>query len=214
MMTNRTKIYLILIIGLLFTVFTLLLFSPFIISLDSAVTDWAINTRSSQADTFWNLITFLGAWQTAVLFFIASLAVALRIKDAVLRSNLLTVIVSSIVYIALVFFIKELTGKQRPPVMTQLVTENTFSFPSGHVASIVASMITLHGFLVLLRPKFNHIFLLLMSAILIGLVAFSRIYLGVHWLSDTVGSVILGIGWYYVTDVVMAAWNNQTEPAQ
>ena len=210
-MTNRTKIYLILITGFLFTALALLLFSPFIISLDSAVTDWAIDTRNSQADTFWNLITFLGSWQTAVLFFIASLAVALRMQNAVLRSNLLTVVISSIVYIALVFFIKELTGKQRPPVMTQLVTENTFSFPSGHVASIVASMITLHGFFVLLRPKFSHFFLLLVSTVLIGLVAFSRIYLGVHWLSDTIGSVILGIGWYYVTDLVMVAWNNQTE---
>ena len=210
-MTNRTKIYLILITGFLFTALALLLFSPFIISLDSAVTDWAIDTRNSQADTFWNLITFLGSWQTAALFFIASLAVALRAQNAVLRSNLLTVVISSIVYIALVFFIKELTGKQRPPVMTQLVTENTFSFPSGHVASIVACMITLHGFFVLLRPKFSHFFLLLVSTVLIGLVAFSRIYLGVHWLSDTVGSVILGIGWYYVTDLVMVAWNNQTE---
>ena len=210
-MTNRTKIYLILITGFLFTALALLLFSPFIISLDSAVTDWAIDTRNSQADTFWNLITFLGSWQTEVLFFIASLAVALRAQNAALRSNLLTVVISSIVYIALVFFIKELTGKQRPPVMTQLVTENTFSFPSGHVASIVACMITLHGFFVLLRPKFSHFFLLLVSTVLIGLVAFSRIYLGVHWLSDTVGSVILGIGWYYVTDLVMVAWNNQTE---
>ena len=213
-MTNRTKIYLILITGFLFTALALLLFSPFIISLDSAVTDWAIDTRNSQADTFWNLITFLGSWQTAVLFFSASLAVALRAQNAVLRSNLLTVVISSIVYIALVFFIKELTGKQRPPVMTQLVNENTFSFPSGHVASIVASMITLHGFFVLLRPKFSHFFLLLVSTVLIGLVAFSRIYLGVHWLSDTVGSVILGIGWYYVTDLVMVAWNNQTESTQ
>jgi len=30
------------------------------------------------------------------------------------------------------------------------------------------------------------------SATIIGLVAFSRVYLGVHWMSDAVGALVLG----------------------
>ena len=84
---------------------------------------------------------------------------------------------------------------QRPrPVGYNLVTETSFSFPSAH--SMVST--AFYGFIIYLiyknikdkRKKYLSISLLF---ILIILICISRIYLGVHYLSDTVGGFSLAI---------------------
>ncbi len=70
-----------------------------------------------------------------------------------------------------------------------------FSFPSGHATlSIVA-----YGFLVFLlcRGEQQHhckVFALAV-VLLIALIAFSRLYLGAHWLSDVLGGLSFGVAW-------------------
>jgi LssY C-terminus/PAP2 superfamily len=71
-----------------------------------------------------------------------------------------------------------------------------FSFPSGHTLEATA----VFGFLVYLlmrdepRRWWHYAFVIPLLA-LIGLVPISRIYLGVHWPYDTVGSLALGLSW-------------------
>jgi len=70
-----------------------------------------------------------------------------------------------------------------------------FSFPSGHATlSIVA-----YGFLAFLlcrgeRGRLRKAYLLA-AALLIALIAFSRLYLGAHWLSDVLGGLSFGAAW-------------------
>ncbi|GAA4658368.1 MULTISPECIES: phosphatase PAP2 family protein [Amycolatopsis] len=70
-----------------------------------------------------------------------------------------------------------------------------FSYPSGHVVAIASA-----GFAVVLlcrwlAPALTRL-ALVVSAVATVLVALTRLVLGVHWLSDTVGAVlgVLGIG--------------------
>jgi len=65
----------------------------------------------------------------------------------------------------------------------------TTSFPSGHAASVTVFALTAHRSDVL--PS------LLVAAVAV-LVAVSRIYLGTHYLSDTITGVLIGVGAFLV----------------
>jgi len=72
---------------------------------------------------------------------------------------------------------------------------SAFSFPSGH-ATVNAVM---YGFLVfLIAREFRlawRVPLVVGGAALVTLIAFSRLYLGAHWLSDVAGGIAFGIAW-------------------
>ncbi|WP_443691806.1 VTT domain-containing protein [Pseudomonas sp.] len=72
---------------------------------------------------------------------------------------------------------------------------STFSFPSGHSTVNVV----LYGFLAFLiarevRPAWGLV-VALGAATLVFLIAFSRLYLGAHWLSDVLGGLAFGSAW-------------------
>ena len=81
----------------------------------------------------------------------------------------------------------------RPDVIAQ--RPGSFSFPSGHTLYSVV----LYGFLSVLiaRPLPDRWRWLpySLAGLLILAVATSRLYLGVHWLSDVAGSITLGLAW-------------------
>lgn len=72
---------------------------------------------------------------------------------------------------------------------------STFSFPSGHSTINVV----LYGFLAFLIARDSHpawrLPIALGAATLIFLIAFSRLYLGAHWLSDVLGGLAFGSAW-------------------
>lgn len=95
--------------------------------------------------------------------------------------------------------LKHFFMRQRPDLL-HLVTEHSYSFPSGHS---IGSMV-FYGTLLFLLPQFvkqaKRCFLLQsllgLSILLIGI---SRIYLGVHFPSDVLGGFSLGLSWLLFT---------------
>jgi membrane-associated phospholipid phosphatase len=65
------------------------------------------------------------------------------------------------------------------------------SYPSGHVSSALALM---GIFAIACGAKPRHLLIWLGIAAVTAVVAATRIYLGVHWFSDTLGGVFLGCG--------------------
>jgi len=95
-------------------------------------------------------------------------------------------------------FIGKLTVHRLRPEVA-FYTETTFSFPSGHAAMAVA----LFGFgtYILFREIKNwkyKINILFFSVTLILLMGLSRLYLGVHFLSDVWGGYLLGLLWLII----------------
>lgn len=87
--------------------------------------------------------------------------------------------------------LKIFTDNVRPESFIKALS--TPSFPSGHVLLSIA----VFGFLAVLiareLPKAQRKIPYIIAGIIIFLVTFSRIYLGVHWLTDVVGSILFGI---------------------
>ena len=86
---------------------------------------------------------------------------------------------------------------ERPRPMGGLLPTHSFSFPSGHA---IAGAVTAVGIVIVLLPPGPRRWRWeLQAAIFAGLMALSRTYLGVHWLSDVIGGTLLGVtlavGW-------------------
>ncbi|WOD40221.1 phosphatase PAP2 family protein [Nodosilinea sp. E11] len=85
-------------------------------------------------------------------------------------------------------------SKPRPQLWPQLITEHTYSFPSGHA---LGSMV-LYGFssylLVQYFPQWRGLIYGL-ATLLIGAIGLSRIYLGVHWPTDVLAGYAIGFLW-------------------
>lgn len=86
---------------------------------------------------------------------------------------------------------------ERPRPVGGLYATDSFSFPSGHA---IAGAVTAVGIVIVLLPPGPRRWRWeLQAAVFAGLMALSRTYLGVHWLSDVVGGTLLGVtlavGW-------------------
>lgn len=86
---------------------------------------------------------------------------------------------------------------ERPRPIGGLLATHSSSFPSGHA---VAGAVTAVGIVIVLLPPGPRRWRWeIRAAVFAGLMALSRTYLGVHWLSDVVGGALLGItlavGW-------------------
>lgn len=93
----------------------------------------------------------------------------------------------------LILLIKGIVARSRPLAIFQAYPEIWHSFPSSHAALSVA----LYGYLIFLiwnlAPSrgMRITGTVLFSALVAG-ISFSRIYLGVHYLSDVIAGVLLG----------------------
>jgi len=84
----------------------------------------------------------------------------------------------------------------RPHILPRLMRgAGWFAFPSGH-ATLAPLVFGLGALIWSARwPLGARVCLLVLAGLVSLLIAFSRVYLGVHWPSDVVGGLLLGVGW-------------------
>lgn len=97
---------------------------------------------------------------------------------------------NSVIAFLLIEIIKQIVGRERPALLVDAVTNRElavfgYGFPSGHTALATVLWLTLLPYI----PKR----LRLLPFLIIGLVAWSRIYLGVHAPLDVLGGFIIGV---------------------
>lgn len=88
--------------------------------------------------------------------------------------------------------IKNILTRDRPPLIDRLVSESTFSFPSGHSTGIAALCVSIFLTCWVMLRRRGRIVLGVVLGLLMLAVAGSRLYLGVHWGADVVAGLALG----------------------
>jgi membrane-associated phospholipid phosphatase len=92
---------------------------------------------------------------------------------------------------------KIIFSRPRPTLWPSLLHETSFGFPSGHAIGSIVLYGLLAYFYAVYRPHHaKGIYLL--SILFIGLIGFSRLYLGVHYPTDIIAGYITGWLWLMV----------------
>ncbi len=100
-------------------------------------------------------------------------------------------------------FLKEMFHRPRPDVVPHLTDISTASFPSGHSMLSSVAYLTLAALLARAVPDWRtKIYFLAVAVVLIGLVGFSRVFLGVHYPTDVLAGWCVGSVWAILCCVV------------
>lgn len=152
------------------------------------VTDFLQDARITQLDP---LIIFFTGYGTSkpVALFTVCLVAWLVFKRQIASAAAFTILM--ILSPVLIFGLKAFFNYPRPEIVAILPAGT--SFPSGH--STIATMtlgFACYLLLQVLQPKYHFRTIVSFTGFII-LMAFSRLYLGVHWLTDVIAGIALGI---------------------
>jgi undecaprenyl-diphosphatase len=107
--------------------------------------------------------------------------------------------------VALSVLLKALFNRPRPPAELHLVHTQTLSFPSGHAMMSAIVYLSLGVLVAHLVPRRSQkVFAVAVAALIAGLVGFSRVWLGVHYLTDVLAGWAAGLVWALLCHLV--AW--------
>lgn len=183
-MKSRQKVIL-LVMLILFIILAILVKTNTIKTLDNSFTQMVISLRADSITPIFKAITNLAnIWFLALVFIL----VLVGLKNNMHR---LFFLLNPLICFGLNYFLKLIIARPRPSV-EHLVEETSYSFPSGHAMISLA----FYGLLIYIINRTNldkrvKKISSVMLSLLITLIGFSRIYLGVHYLSDIIGGFLV-----------------------
>ena len=171
--------------------------SPKLQQIDTRVHDWAIHERNAGATPFFVAMTNAGGpVGDAVLVVIVAIVLAIKRR----WSWLIYLGVTTIGGLLLNEELKRYFARARPDVAEWLRRAHGYSFPSGHAmgAMVVFGALAYLGMRAMPNWSSKAAALAFANAMIVS-VALSRVYLGVHWISDVGAGITAGAVWVAAT---------------
>ena len=160
---------------------------------DDSVLRWVAQHRTPALEPVMLEITFLGTG-TVVIALVAVSGMFLWLSNH--KYSAILLLVSTIGGILLNNLLKVGFGRPRPQIIDWGMQAVSWSFPSGHAMSAAVVYGTVAYLAARLQRRHLHRVITLTAAIvLILLIAASRLYLGVHYPSDVLAGIIIGLAW-------------------
>lgn len=183
---TKKKIITVIGLSILFVIISILVIFEFTNSIDMGFYNFLMNFRCSFLDNYFILITKCGD-VSFICGLVLGVILILRNKYSLLYGCLAVdcALTNKIV--------KHIIRRDRPDVL-KLIKQGGFSFPSGHsMISMCMYGCLIYVVLKKIKNKYLKWFLVFILSLLIVSVGLSRIYVGVHYLSDVVSGFILGL---------------------
>lgn len=154
-------------------------------------------TASPQLDAVMAGLTHLGgAWAVALIT--VGLALVLWQKRLRRMAALLAATVGGAATINIL--LKAFFQRDRPELWERIVTENSYSFPSGHA---MASSALALGLMVIFWPTRWRWLVVGIGCIYMVVIGFTRLYLGVHYPTDVIAGWLVSAAWATVVAVTL-----------
>jgi len=174
------------------------LFNGLLTQLDYTIFEYTMEYNFKMLDSIMLKITTMGNISSIVIFTLLTVIVLALKKDYLsIKFFLLSIIGSS----ALMSGLKELFGRLRPQNYLLDMFQHGNSFPSGHASASMALSLALLFIIYPHISKISQKFLIAILALFTISISISRVYFGVHYLSDILGGATLSIFW-----VLLMVW--------
>jgi undecaprenyl-diphosphatase len=166
-----------------------------LVRFDDAAAAWLQNHGTETGEAIFNAVSWLGAPVLALVLLVA-VVMMVRRRDWVAALAIASVGGGGAL---LNYALKMVFHRGRPEYATEFIMGATWSFPSGHAMESLAG----YGFLAYLALRHLHS-PARRRAVIAGVVAlvlaigYSRVYLGVHYVSDVIGGYLAGAAWLLV----------------
>ena len=153
-------------------------------ALDRHVERWIVHHRAGWLDPIFFAVTWIGS--SGAIWIAIALVVALRSRRWQVFA---LVVVADLAAEGIATLLKDAIDRRRPPLLypspKPLVHDpHSSAFPSGHATTSFACATVLAFAVPRLAPAFY---------VLAAAIAYSRVYVGVHWPADVVAGALLGI---------------------
>lgn len=156
-------------------------------SIDNNILMWLHEYTQFFMVYFFEFVTLMGGWQMVILISIILLIIE--------RDKIQVLLIPSITVMSVIIneTIKNVIMRPRPNVMA-LSHASGYSMPSGHSLTAVVFYGLIIIFLVAkIKDKKYRKLIDVLLTVLITLIGFSRVYLRVHYFSDVVAGLALGL---------------------
>lgn len=176
---------------------------------DQPVLSWFLNRRVAWLTDVMLAVTWFGD-SIVLVTLAAAVGTWWRWRTGSWRALVITL--ASYAGAALTFnAIKVLTGRPRPAATISLLTPSGSAYPSGHAVDVTAVYLGITIVAVWSGERRIAAWTAGLGAAGIVLVAVSRLYLGVHWLSDVIIGSAIGAAWTTGLVVTLSAlWSRRT----
>jgi undecaprenyl-diphosphatase len=157
--------------------------------LDRAVSLAVHRLDSAAMDAVMKFFSFLGSFPIAATVVVAAAIWQLRRHD---RPGALLIVGVSLTAELCNLALKETFQRTRPSLFQEIATLHSYSFPSGHAMGSAAVYGALAVSVARSVPRWRKPAFAIASALIL-LIGLSRIYLGVHWLTDVLAGWAAGL---------------------
>ncbi|WP_158231861.1 MULTISPECIES: phosphatase PAP2 family protein [unclassified Sporosarcina] len=165
-------------------------------SFDEPIIDFVQSAESPGLTSIMKLFTTIGSTTSVVLLAILTLGVLLWKKHRAQAVLFAIVLAGTGILNQVLKFI----FKRERPDFNRLIDIGGYSFPSGHTM-MAFSLYTILTYILWRNVKNtgSQVVIIILAAMMIVMIAVSRIYLGVHFPSDIVGGVLASSVWLFAS---------------
>ena len=163
-------------------------------SLDSTVLDWMHRHATPNGMAACIAISQLGSPTALTLLGLAGALLLAALEEWMMLGGWAAAFVGAPL---LDQWLKVVIHRPRPAYATALLHHPTWSFPSGHAMGAIVAYGMLAYVVIRLgnATRRTRVAVVAAASILVALIGISRIYLGVHYLTDVVGGYAVGSIW-------------------